>query len=212
LTNGGLMVVQANDQGSQVIRRLRPDGTTDASFAWPFNDAVTIHPLVTFPDGSLLVNIYGDPSLLAGLLKVTSNGALDPTWQSQLPPAALEIGKVVCQSDGRLVVLHGSPFHGGVRLHRLSRFNPDGSLDSTFDGSVVSPNPVPTVRVRVSGLVLGRLYSLEERNGLESTAILTGELQFLLEPNQRQPVELVDRLVSADVRRFWTLRPVSHHE
>jgi hypothetical protein len=211
LPGGGVLVVAQNDQAGVAIRRLRSDGTTDASFGWPFNDAVATYPLMTFPDGSLLVNRAsdGDPSRLAGLLKIAPNGSLDPTWQSQLPPQWPEILKVVRQSDGRLMVLQQSLFLGyWSHPNRLSRLNPDGSRDTTFDGSVVSPSPVPAVHLLASGLLPGQRYSFEERDEIGSTENLTGELQLL--PNQRQPIELLERVVGSEMpRHFWILRQVN---
>jgi hypothetical protein len=212
LTNGGLMVMQTSEQGFPVVRRLRPDGTVDTAFGWPFNDDVLTYPLLALSDGSLLVNRrYGDLTHPFGVLKITPTGALDPAWQSQLPPVWSLLAndgdhKAFQQSDGRTI--HVRDVSSGQRgpFYRLFRLNSDGSLDTTFDASAISPDPMPAVRLRVSGLVPGQFYSLEERSGLESTSI-TSELEFFSQPNQREPVELVERLLGADVRKlFWRVR------
>jgi hypothetical protein len=212
LTNGGLMVMQTSEQGFPVVRRLKADGTIDPAFRWPFNDHVLTYPLLALSDGSLLVNRRsdGDISHPFGVLKITPTGALDPAWQSQLPREGWlqndGDNKAFQQSDGRTV--HVRDFSSGERgpFYRLFRLNSDGSLDTTFEGSLSSPDPVPGVRLRVSGLVPGQFYSLEERSGLESTEG-PSEYQIFSQPNQREPIELLERLPGADVPKlFWRVR------
>jgi hypothetical protein len=212
LTSGGLMVMQTSEQGFPVVRRLRPDGTIDPAFGWPFKDHVLTYPLLALSDGSLLVNrgYDGDLKHFIGVLKITPTGALDPAWLSQLPPlsglANDEDHKAFQQSDGRTV--HVRDFSTGQRgpFYRLFRLNSDGSLDTPFEASVSSPDPVPGVRLRVSGLVPGQFYSLEERSGLESTEI-SSEYRIFSQSNQREPIELLERLPGPDVRKlFWSVR------
>ena len=211
LPNGGVMVSIFSKQG-EVMRRLRPDGATDPLFQW--NTAMDgIYPLLALPDGSVLLDrseSAADSPWPIGLLKITAAGSLDPEWLPQLTSNEPKPVKVLRQDDGRLLVLHR---HDCLCVSgRLSRLHPDGSLDGTFDASVVSPSPVPALRALVVGLQPGASYDLEEADKVTSRTFQSVYGGFGVRPNQRQPIELRTMPLEAiqDLpQRFWRLRKVN---
>jgi hypothetical protein len=210
LPNGGVMVSIFSKQG-EVMRRLRPDGTTDPSFEW--NTAMDgIYPLLALPDGSVLLDRSesdeGFPRPV-GLRKITSAGSLDPEWLPQLTLYEPKPVKVLRQDDGRLLVLHRHDCQ--CVSGRLSRLNPDGSLDGTFDASVMDPSAVPALRVSVAGLQPGASYDLEEADKVTGRTFRSVYGPFGLTPNLRQPIELETmplQTIQDMPQRFWRLRKV----
>ena len=188
------MVVQANAQGSQVIRRLRPDGTTDPTFGLPVYDVVRSIPPVTFPDGSLLIYRPNDPMTPSppGLLMVTEAGQLDSAWSPPLlqwhdwSGNACSEMKVLLQANGQILVVLTSGCHGSHST--LCRLNLDGSLDASFDASVVSPTPVAGIRLLASGLQGGKTYTLSWGDNLDANSGTWGDVFSFTQRNWPEPM------------------------
>src|SRR5205823_527315 len=65
-----------------------------------------------------------------------TNGALDTSFDTDgIVTAPLTINAVALQSDGKIVVAGISQNHFAA-----ARFNTNGSLDTTFNGDLVTPN------------------------------------------------------------------------
>ena len=88
------------------------------------------------PDGSLDTAFGNNTSHTDGPLKVTAGGGrITVSYNDPVAPEVIELDRgdqgqrVAVQSDGRIVV--SAVIDGMVTI---LRFNPDGSLDTTFDG------------------------------------------------------------------------------
>lgn len=141
--------------GRMGLARLNADGTLDTGFdpgagptlagcvpAGP-NDCVKIVEMLLQPDGRIIIygdfNRYNDVPLAYGLARLNPDGSLDTTYQPHplhpIQPFGLgpDIGQATLQPDGKLM-LEGSlqsEADGGTRW--MARFNPDGSIDPSFD-------------------------------------------------------------------------------
>ncbi len=212
LPDGGVMVINVRDDGSLRVARLREDGTTDPTFEWPFAG----RPLLTLPDGSLLVEQGG--SARSGhdalkIVKITPKGIQDPGWTAQIevPGSASDDmvpTKLVLQADGSLLGIMDSGW-GKRGWTRLFRLKPDGSPDPTFDASVVSPKPVTVFRLSAPDLEPGHQYTLFE--SAEGEALDVGvdseETTFIFQGAVGQPADLGEIQFSPEAtQRFWLLR------
>ena len=86
--------------------------------------------LTTLPDGRIVA--VGSSSLV----RYNQNGSLDTTFDNDgiaTLPAQFDWSRVAVQADGKVVV-SGTTFGGANDDYALLRYNPNGSLDTTFGG------------------------------------------------------------------------------
>lgn len=126
------------------VRRYLPDGSLDPSFGvagerlllgtWDTRD------LALAPDGSIFVVGYGGDNVVVA--KLTSAGALDPTWNNGtwtlrnftaaagtgIAAETLTVGR-----GGEVYVAGYTPMRGEIDMAVLN-YTADGRLDPTFDG------------------------------------------------------------------------------
>ena len=88
------------------------------------------------PNGDIVVSVG------IGAVRYLPNGSLDPTFGNggiALAQPGFLGGALTLQSDGRIVVVGNKELVGGGENFVVARFNPNGSLDSTFgSGGVVT--------------------------------------------------------------------------
>jgi uncharacterized delta-60 repeat protein len=138
------------------IARLNADGTLDTTFDSGTGIIGQVKALARQADGRIL--IAGDLSTyngtaLGSLIRISADGALDLQYSREFnrPVTAL-----ILQPDGKALVAgerSDSPF--GTRY--LGRYNPDGSLDTTFlanTGSQGPDGPVSSVALQADGKIL----------------------------------------------------------
>lgn len=132
------------------LARYNPDGSLDQSFGAGGKVLTTFQP--NSIDGAGAVALQSDGKIIAGgrtrstpttdfaLARFMPNGALDASFDGDglvVTPVSSESDQVfdlAVQSDGRIVAA-GTTFHaGGGSDTVLTRYNADGSLDSSFDG------------------------------------------------------------------------------
>lgn len=138
----GKMVVGGNftrvDGISHVrVVRFNTDGSVDPSFD---SSTVGINALTTLaiqPDGKILVsgigifqNTVSGPS--TPLARLNANGTYDTTFA--LGVAARTGRAIALQPDGKIVFSYSTPVLAPFPQGDTSRLNPDGSVDSSFDG------------------------------------------------------------------------------
>ena len=88
------------------------------------------------PNGDIVVSVG------IGAVRYLPNGSLDPTFGNggiALAQPDFLGGGLTLQSDGKIVVVGNTDLAGGGENFVVTRFNPNGSLDSTFgSGGVVT--------------------------------------------------------------------------
>lgn len=101
------------------------------------------------PDGKIVVGGRGGPISGANftVVRYNTDGSLDATFggsgvvTTQIGFFSSFIADVVVQADGKIVVVGDATVPGApvvTFVSTLARYNPDGSLDTTFDGDGIS--------------------------------------------------------------------------
>ena len=121
------------------IGRLHPDGSLDATFnpgISPEAQNDEVWALLIQPDGKILVG--GNFTTAAGqprnnIARLNPDGSLDTSFN----PTTNWASSFALQPDGKIIVVGSSTFigEGGITVHRnnLTRLNPDGSVDPSFE-------------------------------------------------------------------------------
>jgi uncharacterized delta-60 repeat protein len=158
-----------------VLRRIRPDGTPDATFGTAGTAVLPIqsscegcNSVALLPDGRIVVTgntgrqspaIAHDPNAIPQthwvVARLTPAGALDPSFGvagiATLPPAAAGGYAVSALANGDLLSRGNARLATGRGGQLLVRLLPSGALDPTFNGGA----PVPLVAG--TGLAFGVL-------------------------------------------------------
>jgi uncharacterized delta-60 repeat protein len=119
------------------IARLNEDGSLDVSFDPGTGTDRLIRVIKLDSEGNIIVGgsiTSFNNSVWTRLIRITSTGAVDPTFGSPSQYGANDIiNMTVNQPDGKLIIGGTfSAFNGGFK-NTIARINENGSLDSTFD-------------------------------------------------------------------------------
>jgi len=146
--HGNLYAVSQDGNSEEVLNlyKLTPNGQLDPSFG--ANGLITtivaefpVSPtLALTPQGKVLIvteqhaNLGFNNELL--LLQFNADGTPDPSFGDHgrlnpLPGASFQLQDVLMQPDGHFLA-GGALFENGIQDIIVAKFNPDGSLDSTF--------------------------------------------------------------------------------
>jgi uncharacterized delta-60 repeat protein len=110
---------------------LNLDGTVDRRVRLPDGD---ISSVLVQPDGHILIaGIFPKGSVDPGLLRLNSDGSIDPAFH--LPMPLQNVSFVLAQPDGEFI-LAAYCRNGGPCLAGPTRFRADGSLDPTFQSEL----------------------------------------------------------------------------
>lgn len=94
------------------------------------------------------------------IVRVNSDGSLDPTFDSREGVSSGSINALAIQNDGKIVI--GGEFfsYAGIAVKRIARLNPDGSLDNSFNPGLGPDNTVNTICLQNDGKILiGGLFT-----------------------------------------------------
>ncbi len=145
-------IVRNHQQDEFALMRLNANGTLDTSFGnggsvvTAISASVSARQVVLQPDGKILVAgeswTQGTNSNIT-LVRFTSNGALDTTFNStgyvtqNISGASYEYGgDLALQPDGKIIVSGSTAADFATQSDGvLMRFNTNGSLDTTFNGT-----------------------------------------------------------------------------
>jgi uncharacterized delta-60 repeat protein len=140
------------------IARLNTDGTYDTTFNIGTGLNAAANCVAIQSDGKILVGgatitQYSGSLTGTGSLRINTNGTLDTTFNTGVgfltPFVAYSID---IQSDGKIVVGHGSTTYSGSAVTRLTRLNDNGSVDTTFNPNV--NNSVYAVKIQPDQKIL----------------------------------------------------------
>jgi uncharacterized delta-60 repeat protein len=146
---GGYATV--NTRRQMAVVRYRPDGSLDTSFdgdgkaftAFAGTGGATGYAAAIQSDQKILIAGIAN-NLIFGVARFNSNGSLDTSFGGTghvvtnfgLPQFApngstirYEVTALAIQSDGKIIAAGG-----GAGYFLMARYNPDGTLDSSFDG------------------------------------------------------------------------------
>jgi len=138
--------------GDYALFRYYPDGSLDTNFgnsgigttSFTDNKSDYAKALVIQPDGKLVAGgrTSGDAQSEFGLARFNSNGSLDTSFGSGGKATASILGgygyaeDLILQSNDKLVAT-GYVYISGKAYVGVTRFNPDGGLDASFDSDGV---------------------------------------------------------------------------
>lgn len=140
------------------LLRLNADGTVDQTFAFCGCGILYITSVALLPDGKIIV-AGGDG--VGRMIRLNSDGSIDPAFVSGMPanPFGNSVFDVVAiQPDGKILASRRQSMQGFVDI-KLFRFNPEGSVDTTFTAiAMAGGSPAAAT---VGGLIFlpdGRFY------------------------------------------------------
>ena len=116
------------------LARLHADASVDASFD-PQGSLVGsggdgVRAIAVLPNGKILVGGAGGFAGGRGIVRLNSNGSLDPTFTTATNNSVLAIA---LQPDGKILVGGSFTTLNGAPRNRIARLHADGTLDTTFD-------------------------------------------------------------------------------
>ena len=132
---------QSTRSTDMAITRLNVDGTVDNTFnggspkTLSPNNNNYITALAVQSDGKIIIAAWDDDGQQAylDLFRINPDGSIDNTFNESVTFTGLIPNGVAIQSDGK-IVLSGTEFSG---MASLRRFNSDGAVDPTFNGTGV---------------------------------------------------------------------------
>jgi uncharacterized delta-60 repeat protein len=128
------------------VARYNPDGTLDTTFSHDgmlttdFGANAEAHAVTVLPNNDVVVGGFADETstgLDFALARYTDKGKLDPSFgaggivTTDLVGGDDEINGLVRQANGKLVVA-GDTSSGGIEEFSVARYNPNGTLDTSF--------------------------------------------------------------------------------
>ncbi len=148
---------------SVAIIRLNGDGSTDTSFRTPFTTLRNISTTSVQNDGKIIIFAAGPNSPVpSNLLRLTSGGDIDSTYQTNIFSTTGTVYDVVQQPDGKILAGGTFTFANRSQIYSLARFNSDGSLDTTFQTAhLANSSTVNRIAFQSNGktLIAGIIYT-----------------------------------------------------
>ena len=178
--DGKIVAAGGSNNGSNddfALVRYNTDGSLDTTFD---SDGKVTTPIGTFDDLAYAVAIQPDGKIVAAgyssigsnvafaLARYNPDGTLDITFDSDgkvitpIGTSGDQAGDVVIQQDGKIVAA-GTSSNGSNNDFALVRYNPDGSLDTSFDSDGKVTTPVGVSSAAADAVVLqadGKIVAL----------------------------------------------------
>ena len=153
------------------IDRLNADGTPDSSFAANIMLDDEAYRILLQPDGKVLIGGYF--TTVNGvtrnhLARLNADGSLDTSFNLGADMTFIE-GPLAVQADGKILFASTYLNVGGVAYPGLVRLNTDGSIDPSYQSSLMQNTSVNTIALLADGKALisgnlGNAQSVERLN------------------------------------------------
>ncbi|WP_369073244.1 malectin domain-containing carbohydrate-binding protein [Cyclobacterium qasimii] len=133
------------------IIRLNQDGTRDNSFDLGIDSDTRILTIYALKDGKILVGAGSDGNPAGSLVRLNADGSKDLSFNIG---SDLNINwtSIAVQSDGK--ILAGGGASASVLDPRLVRFNPDGTIDSSFNAEIESQSVHSIMALTDGGILI----------------------------------------------------------
>ena len=145
------------------IARVLPDGSLDPAFVTGLGTSSNITNIQIQPDGKII--LAGNFNMFNGvsankIIRLTPNGSIDPTFNTGTGFDD-DCTAMIIQNDGKILVGGKFTQYNGVTVNRITRLNPDGSIDLGFlSGTGFTNGIVYAIKTDVSGnIMLGGSFS-----------------------------------------------------
>lgn len=146
-TNGKILAGGYHGVFSKSFSRFKPSGEIDSLFNPLYGANERIHHMATQPDNKLIIS--GEFSHFNGqkrisLARLHPNGTFDTSFKPALTPT--HTGAIICPQPNGKIILAGTFAQKPATFsypHKITRLNPNGSLDLTFmvDSFYTTKNP-----------------------------------------------------------------------
>ncbi|MBW6474777.1 MAG: putative Ig domain-containing protein, partial [Anaerolineaceae bacterium] len=153
---------QFNGISRNRIAKLHGDGTLDTSFNPTPGPNNIILALAVQPDGKVLVG--GDFTSMngvtqSGIARLNANGTLDTSFA---PGSSIynNVTAIALQPDGKVIIACRSLQIDDTWFWKITRLNPDGSLDSAFTATSPINGKIKSIAVEAYGtLIIGGAFT-----------------------------------------------------
>ena len=145
-----------NGTATNHVARLNSDGQLDPSFNTGSGTNGEVWSTLVQPDGKIL--IAGDFTSYDGInrhriARLNTDGSLDSSFDPG-NGANNDVWTMALQPDGKVLVGGDFTVFNGLIQNRITRLNPDGSLDASFDTGSGSDGTVLSFALDSSGRIL----------------------------------------------------------
>lgn len=139
------------------VARLNADGTVDTSFDAGTGPDNEVRFVALQADGKVL--LAGRFTTVGGaarttLARLNANGSLDTSFNAGSAAGGYEIGGILIQTDGKILVygqFHG--FAGDGNRRSIVRLNSDGTIDSSFAQNITGSSGVKSAGLAADGKI-----------------------------------------------------------
>jgi len=167
LVGGNFDVLSSGNLESEGLLRLNPDGTIDSTFLSSASNLFCsneIYSISVQSDGKII--LAGDITFCLGnplnnnenILRLNSDGTIDDTFTAEIDetglPGTAEIYNTIIQPDGKILVSGYFNESNGVSSPYLTRLNPDGSNDTSFNIGTGFDDDVNDIALQTNGKIL----------------------------------------------------------
>ncbi len=161
---GGIRMGAGNTNNDMVVARYNAEGTLDSSFGGDGVVTTAVAPgtrqdaaigVAIQPDGKIVVGGQADMGPGAGrhnfaFVRYNADGTLDATFGGDgIVTTAVAVGDgfdtawaLTLLPEGKILGVGNALMASGLFEIALARYNPDGSLDATFDGDGIATAPL----------------------------------------------------------------------
>src|ERR1051325_166160 len=147
-----LLVLWAMPQWS-----LAQPGSLDLSFAPALTAGAAVYVVTLQTNGQILIGgsftATGSVSVV-NVARLNPDGSLDATFNPGTAADTGYVDAIAVQTDGKVLIGGAFSSSTGATSQRLTRLNPDGSVDEDFDPSLVVDQPVNAVALQSDGRIL----------------------------------------------------------
>jgi uncharacterized delta-60 repeat protein len=133
-------------ESGQLLTRLNPDGSLDASFVAPFaNTTGNVQEIALLPDGRVVLTGFLElaaPYADAYIACLHPDGSIDTTFMANMGsgPAGWAGGNILIQPDGAIIIMGRFLSFDGSARAPIARLFPDGTLDTSFTPLPYAPD------------------------------------------------------------------------
>lgn len=150
-----------NGTARNYITRLNSDGSLDATFDPGTGAISSIESLTLQPDGKLIIGggfASYNGTTINFIARVDSDGSLDATFNPGTGANSTgTIRSLSLQPDGKILVGGAFTRFDGTAQSRITRLNPNGTVDATFNpdtGANGAAGPVRSIAIQPDGKML----------------------------------------------------------
>lgn len=154
LVHGATPII-ANATAAINIARLNTDGTRDTSLDNTGADA-PVYNMALQSNGKFIAvgnfDSYDNVSRRR-ITRVLSNGTVDMTFNTGTGSNG-SVNETKVLSDGKIMIAGSFTLYNGAVRNRIAKLNSDGTLDTSFNSSLLINQPIEAIEVQSDGKIL----------------------------------------------------------